>query len=292
MADTTDPPTMVNNTVPSSTMGTKTPPLTANVARILLLRSLQRGRHNLDDPWIVLPLQLHEFDFLSVRIGKNETLWGWWEDKAKFVHGSGGAAVGDAHTYYLRISYDSRTSTFVIRRPVRVHEIFKSRVVSWIHNRLDAIADSDTQSGLFVQKILCRGSATLLVEPPVKERVVIRHDPDSQFAYTRRYWPSVVIKLANSPGPKSLTDLASDYILESRGNIRAFVGIELDMETKRVSLTVWRPHFYIHPEKGMPAIEVQSETQVSSFTLWHGGLPRWKWMLHRCIFRKSNVCDS
>lgn len=232
MANTTDSLTMVNNTEPSSTMGTKTPPLTANVARILLLlRSLQRGRHNLDDPWIALPLQLHEFDDLSVRIGKNETLWGWWEDKAKFVHGSGGAAVGDAHAYYLRISYDSRTSTFVIRRPVRVHEIFKSRVVSWIHNRLDAIADSDTQSGLFVQKILCRGSATLLIEPPVKERVVIRHDPDSQFAYTRRYWPSVVIELANSPGPKSLTDLASDYILESRGNIRAFVGIELDMET-------------------------------------------------------------
>lgn len=173
-------------------------------------------------------------------------------------------AVSGSHAYYLRISYDSRTSTFVIRRPVGVHEIFKSRVVSWIHSRLDAIADSGAQSGLFVQKILCRGSATLLIEPPAKERVVIRHDPDSQFAYTRRYWPSVVIELANSPGPKSLSRLANDYILESRGNIRAFVGFELDMGTKRVSLTVWRPHFYIHPQKGLPTVGVQSETQVSS----------------------------
>lgn len=269
MTNTTDPPIMVDNTEPSSTMETKTLPLTANVARILLLlRSLQRGRHNLDDPWIVLPLQLHEYDDLLVRIEKNETIWEWVECKAKLVYGSGNAAVCDAYAYYLRVSYDSRTSTFVIRRPVALHESFKCQVVIWIQQRLRAMAaDSDAQSRLFVKGIFCAGSATLLTKPPGKERVIIRHDPDSQFIYTRKYWPPVVLELANSPGAKSLSCLASDYILESRGNIRAFVGFEFHTETKKVTLTVWRPLFFIHPEKGLPAIDVQSETQVSSFTL-------------------------
>lgn len=220
MADTTNSPTTVNNTEPPSTIETKTPPLTANVATTLLLRSLQRGQHNIDDPKIVLQLQLHESDDLFVWIGENETLWGWVEDKAKFVYGSGDAAVSASHAYYLRFSYDSRTSTFVIRTPVAVHESFEWRVVSWIQNRLDAIADSDAQSKPFVQDIINCGSWTLLIKPPGKECVVISHTPDSQFMYASRYWRTVVIELANSTGPKSLSGLAHDYILQSRGNIR------------------------------------------------------------------------
>ncbi|KFY71099.1 hypothetical protein V499_08690 [Pseudogymnoascus sp. VKM F-103] len=189
MANTTDPSIMASDTELSSTVETKTLPLTANVARILLLlRSLQRGRHNLDDPWIVLPLQLHEYDDLLVRIDKNETLWGWMEWSATIP--------GQAPS-----SYEGP--------------------------RL-CMTDSDAQSRLLVKGIFSAGSATLLIKPPGKERVIIRHDPDSQFKYTRKYWPPVVFELANSPGPKSLSCLASDYILESRGNIRAFVWILRD----------------------------------------------------------------
>jgi hypothetical protein len=249
---------MADNTEPSSTMETKTLPLTANVARVLLLlRSLQRGYHNMDDPWIVLPLHLHEYDDLLVRIDKNETLWGWMECKSKSVYNSSNPAVSDAYAYYPRVSYDSRTSTFVIRRPTAMHESFKCQVVSWIQQRLRAmVAGSDAQSRLLVNGIFSAGSATLRIKPPGKERVIIRHDPDSQFIYTRKYWPLVVFELANSPGPKSLSSLASDYILESRRNIRAFVGFEFHMETKKVTLTVWRPLFFIHLEKGLPGIDV------------------------------------
>ncbi|OBT84693.1 hypothetical protein VE02_06112 [Pseudogymnoascus sp. 03VT05] len=244
MTNTTDPPTIANNTEPSSTMETKTLPLAANVARILLLlRSLQRGRHNLDDPWIVLPLQLHEYDDLLVRIEKNETIWGWVCDKLIF-------------------SYDSRTSTFVLRRPVTVHQAFKSRVGSWIKDRLDAIADSNAQSKLFVQDIAACGSANLLLKPLSDERVVIHHNPDSQFMYIGTCWPTVIIEIANSPGLKSLSRLAEDYILQSQGNIRAVVGFEFDMETKRVSLTVWRPEFFMGPEKEGLTVGLRSETQI------------------------------
>lgn len=257
---------MANSTEPSSAMETTTAPLTANVARILiLLRSLERGRHNLDDPWIVLPLQLHEYDDLIVRIEKNETLWGWFYDKAKFVYGSGDAAVSYHMLTLIRISYDSRTSTFVIRRPVNVHEAFKSRVSSWIQDRLRTIADSDAQLELFVEDTVACGSATVLLESPDNERMVISHDPDSQFKYLGTCWPSVVIELARSPGPKSLSRLARDYILQSQGYIRAVVGFELDTQTKKVSLTVWRSHlFFLHPEKG-PTLKMRSETQVSAF---------------------------
>lgn len=166
------PPAMLNNTEQSPTMETKTLPLTANVARILLLlRSLQRGYHNLDDPWIVLPLQLHEYDDLLVRIDKNETLWEWVECKSKLVYSSGNPAVSDAYAYYPRVSYDSRTSTFVIRRPTAMHESFKCQVVLQIQQRLRTMAaDSDTQSRLFVKGIFSAGSATLLIKPPGKER--------------------------------------------------------------------------------------------------------------------------
>ncbi|OBT71979.1 hypothetical protein VF21_08579 [Pseudogymnoascus sp. 05NY08] len=225
-------------------MKTKTLPLTANVARILLLlRSLQRGRHNLDDPWIVLPLQLHEYNDLFVRIEKNENLWGWVYDKLIF-------------------SYDSRTSTFVLRRPITVHQAFKSRIGSWIKDRLDAIADSNAQSKLFVQDIVACGSADLLIEPPSNVRVVIHHNPDSQFMYIGTCWPTVIIELANSPGLKSLSRLAEDYILQSQGNIRAVVGFEFHMETKKVSLTVWRPDFFMGPEKEGPTVGMKSETQM------------------------------
>ncbi|OBT65147.1 hypothetical protein VE03_04698 [Pseudogymnoascus sp. 23342-1-I1] len=240
---TTDPPAIAIDVEPSSTMETKTSPLTANVARILLLlRSLQRGRHNMDDPWIVLPLELHEFDDLFVRIGKNETLWGWVYDK-------------------LRFTYDSRTSTFVIRRPVRLHEAFQSQVDDWIQDKLKAIADSNAQSKPFVQDISCCRSATILIEPPGNERVVISHSPDSQFIYLDTGWPSVVLEAARSLGPKSLSGLARDYIVQSGGNIRAVVGFELDTESKKVSLTVWRAHCFIHPENG-PTVGMRSTTQV------------------------------
>lgn len=81
-------------------MEMKTPELTANVARILLLlRSLQRGRHNMVDPWIALPLHLHEYDDLFDRIGENETLWGWVGDKMMFVHYFNDST--GSHAYYV-----------------------------------------------------------------------------------------------------------------------------------------------------------------------------------------------
>lgn len=171
---------------------------------------------------------------------------------------------------YLRFSYDSRTSTFIIRRPVAVHEAFKSRVDCWIQNKLDAIADTDPRSELFVKNIYACRSATILIDPPGNERVVICHTPDSQFRYKGTGWPSVVIEVAQSPGPKSLSRLAEDYIVQSRGKIGTFVGFELGVETKKVSVTVWRAHVLVHPEKG-PIVAMKSETHVSASIeeVWH-----------------------
>ncbi|KFZ17156.1 hypothetical protein V502_04721 [Pseudogymnoascus sp. VKM F-4520 (FW-2644)] len=265
MANTTDSLTMVNNTEPPSTMETKTPPLTANVARILLLlRSLQRGRHNMDDPWIVLPLQLHEFGDLFARIEKNETLWGWVGDKAKFVYGSGDAAVSGSHAYYLRISYDSTTSKFVIRRPADVHRLMWD-VEGEIRDKLRGLPRNDAQSGSFHYKIHSWRSATVLfdyTELDGSGRAVIRHDPDSQLAYEGSWRPTVVFEIAYSPGPKSLHRLAEDYIVESRGDICTVVGFELDVETKKAFVTVWRPHFFIDPETKLATVEARSETQA------------------------------
>lgn len=165
-------------------------------------------------------------------------------------------------TIYPRFSYDSRTSTFVIRRPVNVHEAFKSRVDSWIQDKLEAIADTDPRSELFVKNIYACRSATILIEHPGNERVVICHTPDSQFRYKGTGWPPVVIEVAQSPGLKSLSRLAEDYIVQSRGKISTVVGFDLGVETKKVSVTVWRAHVLVHPEKG-PSVGMKSETQVS-----------------------------
>jgi hypothetical protein len=145
---------------------------------------------------------------------------------------------------------------------VTVHEAFKSQIVSWIESKLSAIADNDAQSRLFVNGIIFGGSSTFFSETPGKERVLIRHDPDSVFMYTRWYFPTVVLEYAISPGPKSLNRLAHDYIQRSRGRVRAVVGFELDKETKKVSLTVWRPHYYMQP-KGL-TVGAMSEGQVSA----------------------------
>jgi hypothetical protein len=100
MADATDPQTMANNTEPSSAMETKKQPLTINVARVLLLyRSFQRGWHNRGDPWIALPLQLHEYDNLLLRIDKKEWLSGWVQNKAKFVHNYGDVVISGSYAY-------------------------------------------------------------------------------------------------------------------------------------------------------------------------------------------------
>ncbi|KFX85791.1 hypothetical protein V490_09410 [Pseudogymnoascus sp. VKM F-3557] len=245
MADTTDPPTMANNTEPSSSMETKTQPLTANVARVLLLlRDLQRDRHKIDDPWIMLPLKLHEYDDLYVRIEKNDLIWGWVESMGKF-------------------SYDSRTSTFIIRKLGNMHAAFESQISCWIMDQLDAILFRDAQLGLLIREIVNTGNFGFPVQfiRPGNERGLISHNPDAQFVFSQRIFPTVVIEIANSPGSKSLSRLAKDYILHSYGKIQAVVGFKLNAKTKKVSLTVWRPHFYILPGKG-PAVGVASETQI------------------------------
>lgn len=187
-------------------------------------------------------------------------------DKSKFVHGSGDTAVSGSHAYYLRISYNSTTSKFVIRRPADVHRLIWD-VEGEIRDKLRALPRNDAQSRSFHYKIHSWRSATVLfdyTELDGSGRVVIRHDPDSQLAYEGAWQPTVVFEIAYSLGPKSLYRLTKDYIVESRRDICTIVRFELDVETKKASVTVWRPHFFIDSETKLVTVEARSETQVSA----------------------------
>lgn len=143
-----------------------------------------------------------------------------------------------------RYDYDPKQGILVSRMPTQLHSIFISSVVTEIRRRLDSIAENgDTISKAFSREIVPMASARIdllgLEEEDGKQK--IRHDPDFSFQHLEAQWAGVVLELSYPEKRRALPHLADDYILGSGGNVRILVALDLDTNTKAVTISTWRP---------------------------------------------------
>lgn len=145
-----------------------------------------------------------------------------------------------------RYDYDSERGCLVSRRPTVLQSCFMSFVVQEITKKLDDIEkNGDLVSSTFAQKIHGMGSARidLLGTEEQEGKPKMRRDPDFSFQHIEARWPGVVLELSYPLKRRTLPHLADDYLLETDGNIRMLVGIDLDTDTKRGTISTWQPLF-------------------------------------------------
>ncbi|KAL9103920.1 MAG: hypothetical protein Q9163_001068 [Psora crenata] len=210
---------------------------TKRVLEILeFISQRKRGRAVLKSPWHKVKLHHAEYHQLLTLLEKEESLWVFVETK-------------------LRYDYNSLTETLVLRMPTRLHEKFLANVVLEIESKLRAFRAVESRSGAFAQKIKYCGSERLdLGGEDNNGGTTIRHDPDLTFEHCDALWPGVVIELSYSQKRKDLPHLADDYIVESDGSIRVVVGLDIDYETKKGTVSMWRPR-YVTNEQGQLELE-------------------------------------
>jgi hypothetical protein len=134
-----------------------------------------------------------------------------------------------------------------------LHNCFISFVAQEIRKKLDEIAAAcDRASSDFAQKICSMGSARidLLGTEGREGEPKMRRDPDFSFTHRDAQWAGVILELSYPLKRNALPHLADDYLLESNGNIRMLVSLDLDTETKRGTISTWQPNFKRN-EKGV-----------------------------------------
>ncbi len=145
-----------------------------------------------------------------------------------------------------RYNYDSERACLVSRRPTVLHSCFMSLVAREIITRIHEIAESDDlASSSFAKNIHGMGSARLdlLGTEQQEGKPKMRRDPDYSFKHYEARWPGVVLELSYPAKRRALPHLADDYLLETNGDIRILVGLDLDTVTKRATISTWQPQF-------------------------------------------------
>jgi hypothetical protein len=135
--------------------------------------------------------------------------------------------------------------------PTLLHEVFIERVVEEIKCRLRTIAEGESRSKYFAQKIKHNGSGRLTFQSAEDDdtQTTIKREPDAEFKHEDAHWPGVVIEVSYSQKTKALPHLADNYILETNGNIRVVVGLDIDYKTKKATVSMWRPQ-YVTTQQG------------------------------------------
>jgi hypothetical protein len=121
--------------------------------------------------------------------------------------------------------------------PSLLHDQLAGSVAFDLGRQLQSIASGTGPAAIFAQTINNTVSATT----EFTGSAAPKHSPDGSFKHVEAKYPGVIIEVSYSQKKKDLPLLASDYIISSRGSIRAVVGIDLEYTGKKVTLSVWRP---------------------------------------------------
>ena len=200
---------------------------------IELCKSFQAGTYGEQPPWNHFDLKPGEYEEIQRRINSDEYLWGWVNDK-------------------LRYDNDSRTRRLTIRKTTNLHEMFQGQFAWPITKQLHELAKGTGASALFAAIIRCIGHADL--EFSSGDAWFSRRSPDASYRCRRARYPGVVLEIAYSEKAQDLGRLAKDWIMDSRGNIRLVIGLDIDYgkrmlgkesESLKAVLSMWRPQFTV-----------------------------------------------
>jgi hypothetical protein len=137
----------------------------------------------------------------------------------------------------IRYDYFPSVCRFVLRMPRLLHDQLAGSVAEDLRWQLRSIASGTGPATIFAQET--RNTVSATIEFPGSPAPT--HSPDGSIKHVEAKYPGVVIEVSYSQKMKDLPLLASDYIIGSRGSIRAVVGIDLEYTGKKATLSVWRP---------------------------------------------------
>ncbi|TKA49809.1 hypothetical protein B0A49_13400 [Cryomyces minteri] len=215
---------------------------TSRVTEVLrLLRGLRDGTPVTCEPWQVISFSVSNYEEVHRRLVADESLWGYVNNK-------------------VRYDYDSHRQKLVVRMPTPLHDTFIGKVVVDIMFQLRILGAGSNAAAQFARSVEPAGSSRIVFRAaPDREsgapagiaRTRIQHEPDASFAYEHAKYPGVVIEVSYSQKRKDLSRLADDYILESNGNIRVVVGLDIEYRgSKKATLSVWRPQVVVSERDG------------------------------------------
>lgn len=242
---TTPAPQEPGTTPPSFTQTPLTPPPSEQKSGIVdvvediiqEIKNHKSGSRDPVEPWLRYSLSPIKYQLLKERLRTDDFV----EDKLRYCGGTpvDGAQFTDIH---VRSDYFPSANLFVLRMPSLLHETICSSIVEEILRQLRSRASEVCPPAEFIRRIKHCGSASIKFNDPEFGS----HDPDASFKHLDAQYPGVVIEVSYSQKRSDLARLADDYILGSNGSIRLVIGIDIDYNDKRASLSMWQPRFQVN----------------------------------------------
>ncbi len=151
-----------------------------------------------------------------------------------------------------RFDWSPHTSRFTVKMPTSTHDILTELIVQEIGSQLKSVARGDTDIAAVLDLVRSESTSDVYLygHEAIDERYP-KHSPDASFAHAKSQYPSVVIETSYSQRQKDLTRLADEYISGSDGNIAMVLRLDIEygVESKKASLSIWRPRLVPDPEK-------------------------------------------
>ncbi|KAH0548093.1 hypothetical protein GP486_008173 [Trichoglossum hirsutum] len=200
----------------------------AAVARVIsLFRRHREGKLTGEEEWVQVPIQPSEYSELLQQLDQDEDLCGYIEDE-------------------LRYDYNPGEYWIAIRMTTVTHDLFTRQFAQNISGQLRTIADQVPDSlAQIVRSIRDQGHGRMFLwrgNPNRDRRDVGQHCPDGAFRHLTANYPRVVFEVSLSQTRKDLEYLADAYIVDSCGEVKVVIGLDLEYRhTKESRVRVWRP---------------------------------------------------
>jgi hypothetical protein len=134
-------------------------------------------------------------------------------------------------------NYNLKTRCLVFRMLSNTtHEVFTDRVVDEVRCQLWKIREVHS-----IPDVVCRASGAIQFDTNRKGKHGSKRCPDSSFAIENGMYPCIVIETSYSQQKKDLPRLAHQYFTRSGGNIKVFVGLDIEYRGSRgATVSVWK----------------------------------------------------
>jgi hypothetical protein len=125
-----------------------------------------------------------------------------------------------------------------------------------IMDQIKELSQGSGKTASFADQIIHSGSAGVFGEAgSVGDAKPSKHSPDGSFIHETAIYPGVIIEVSYPQKRKDLGRLADEYLMDSRGNIRVVVGLDIEYKGCMATLSVWRTR--VEGKRARPFQEIQ-----------------------------------
>jgi len=185
---------------------------------------------------VIVQFEEGEYDYLEEKLEEDEDLWGFVQDKIRFVDHT--RPRPQLTIVILRWNYDEETPEMTIITPQNISEAYLAPLTLELWTQVKAICSESGKKADFARNVKSIRSTSINFKHSKSS-----FSPDASFWHRSAYYPGVIIEVALSKTKtRLLRQLAEKYILYSDANIRVVVGIKLPYHegSRKATLSVWR----------------------------------------------------